>query len=247
MKLNHLFILSACLVGSALSNPAFSQDKALQSALDSEIRSDAEKARDESRKPAETLAFFDVKPDSKVLELIPGGGWYTKILGNYLKDDGALYLAIGANPDRLNLGENQLDHVKIIGQTFKLTPEEGDTTSATDLGETGFDVALTFRNMHNLDAQKRQAFNAAVFTALKPGGIYGVIDHTKRHMQADSDEIWRREDPVLMIKEIISAGFEFVDFSDIHARPNDGLIYDTTHQSINRDSDRFSLKFRKPE
>jgi len=97
-----------------------------------------------------------------------------------------------------------------------------------------------------MDEAARRAVNKAVFKALKPGGVYGVIDHTKRHMEAYDDETWRRADPVQIIKELVSIGFEFVDYSDIHARAHDELIYDTTDDSVNRDSDRFTLKFRKP-
>ena len=238
-----LFTTCFCLSGLAIA------DSSMEAALNADIRSADEKARDASRKPAETLAFFDVKADSKVLELMPGGGWYTKILANYLKDKGELYVAIGANPERMKLVENKLDQVKIIGKNIKLnSPETSKFYDASDdqFEETGFDVALTFRNMHNLSVAGRTAINKAVFNALKPGGIYGVIDHTRKHMEADSDELWRRVDPVQMILELESVGFEFDDYSALHSRPDDKLIYDSTHESINRDSDRFTLKFRKP-
>lgn len=238
-----LFTTSFCLSGLAIA------DASMEAALNSDIRSADEKARDASRKPAETLAFFEVSPDSKVLELMPGGGWYTKILANYLKDSGALYVAIGATPERLKLIENKLDQVKIIGKNIKLnSPETSRFYDASEDGfeESEFDVALTFRNMHNLSLAGRKALNMSIFDALKPGGIYGVIDHTRRHMEADSDERWRRVDPVQMILELESVGFEFDDYSALHSRPADTLIYDSTHESINRDSDRFTLKFRKP-
>lgn len=224
----------------------------IDSALQSEIRTTDDKARDTSRSPAETLAFFEVTPSSKVLELMPGGGWYTKILGTLLKEKGALYLAIGANPDRLKLEKHGLTHVKIVGSDINLspTPERGiyklDGDQSADFGVSDLDNVLTFRNWHNLDQETRLALNKAAFNALKSGGVYGVIDHTKRHMQPFDAELWRRLDPVQMIKEIQSVGFKFEDYSNIHARPNDGLIYDSTHESINRDSDRFTLKFRKP-
>lgn len=224
----------------------------IDSALQSEIRTADDKARDTSRSPAETLAFFEVNPSSKVLELMPGGGWYTKILGTLLKEKGALYLTIGANPDRLKLEKHGLTHVKIVGSDISLspTPERGiyklDGDQPADFGVNDLDNVLTFRNWHNLDQETRLALNKAAFNALKSGGVYGVIDHTKRHMQPFDAELWRRLDPVQMIKEIQSVGFVFEDYSNIHARPNDGLIYDSTHESINRDSDRFTLKFRKP-
>lgn len=232
------------------ASPTFAIDADLTAALESDIRSDDDKARDESRKPAETLEFFGVQSNSTVLELIPGGGWYTKILGNYLKQSGELSVAIGATEERLKLSDNNLEHVQIIGEDFEMVSTElhrgiRDVTGGS-LGDNEFDFVLTFRNIHNMSEQGRDFVNKAVFEALKPGGVYGVIDHTKRHMQAFDSERWRRVDPVQVIHELQTIGFVFEEYSDLHARPHDTLEHDSTHESINRDSDRFSLKFRKP-
>lgn len=248
--MNLKIISTLIILCLTFTNQSWAADEKLLSAVASEIRSDEDKARDESRKPVETLEFFEVKADSNVLELIPGGGWYTKILGNYLRDSGQLSVAIGASDERLKLADNNLEHVNIIGDDFEMVATElhrgiRDIKGST-LGDNEFDIVLTFRNMHNLSEQGRALVNEAVFKALKPGGTYGVIDHTKRHMEAYDDERWRRVDPVLVIKELLTIGFEFEDYSDLHARPEDGLIYDSTHKSINKDSDRFTLKFKKP-
>lgn len=88
--------------------------------------------------------------------------------------------------------------------------------------------------------------NSAVFDVLKPGGHYGVVDHTRRHMQSDSDENWRRMDPVQIIKEIESVGFEFVDYSDLHYRADDELRYEVGRKTVTGNTDRFTLLFRKP-
>ncbi len=108
-------------------------------------------------------------------------------------------------------------------------------------------MVLTFRNVHNISKSSRAELNKAVFDALKPGGIYGIIDHTRRHMAPITRETWRRADPVEIVKEALDAGFEFVGFSDLHYRPDDELRYDTTRPSIDRFSDRFTLKLRKPK
>jgi predicted methyltransferase len=81
---------------------------------------------------------------------------------------------------------------------------------------------------------------------LPSGGHYGVIDHTRRHMQGDNAENWRRMDPVLMIKEIEAAGFEFVDMSDLHYRYDDELVYEVGRRSVSGNTDRFTLLFKKP-
>jgi predicted methyltransferase len=88
--------------------------------------------------------------------------------------------------------------------------------------------------------------NKAVFETLKKGGLYGVIDHTRRHMQADHAEVWRRMDPVQMIKEVEAAGFRFVDYSNLHYRADDELRYEVGRKTVTGNTDRFTLLFEKP-
>jgi predicted methyltransferase len=88
--------------------------------------------------------------------------------------------------------------------------------------------------------------NEVAFDALKKGGIYAVVDHTARHMEAPNSENRRRFDPVLAIKEIQAAGFEFVDFSTLHHRLDDELNYEVSRRSVAGNTDRWTLKFRKP-
>jgi len=115
-----------------------------------------------------------------------------------------------------------------------------------DLGVSGLDMVLTFRNMHNFDAESRDRLNKQVFRALKSGGIYGVVDHTMRHMEPANYENRRRIDPVLVIKELLQLGFEFVDYSDLHYRADDELEYEVGRRSVSGNTDRFTLLFRKP-
>ncbi len=82
---------------------------------------------------------------------------------------------------------------------------------------------------------------------LKPGGTYVVIDHTRRHMQSDSPENWRREDPVKVLTEIQQAGFEFIKQSDIFYRLDDSLQYEVGRKSVAGNTDRFFFVFRKPK
>ena len=84
------------------------------------------------------------------------------------------------------------------------------------------------------------------FEALKSGGIYGIVDHTRRHMEPDSNENRRRIDPVLVIKEVQAAGFELVDYSTLHYRADDELEYEVGRRSVSGNTDRFTFKFRKP-
>ncbi|MEM7017263.1 MAG: methyltransferase [Pseudomonadota bacterium] len=253
----NIVIVLAMAVGTAnvYAQPAapYKTDagKKVHEAMSGDIRTDAEKARDANRKPIETLEFFGLKEDMRVMEMFPGGGWYTKLLAPALADKGKLYLALGGRlKDRLS--EWGFDKVELLdtGSTFKVVSEPG--TFIADLGKfdlsvKDLDMVLTFRNLHNIAPESRAMINKTIFKALKPGGIYGVIDHTKRHMEGYSKETWRRLDPVLVIKESLDAGFEFVGYSDLHYRADDELLYDMARRAVKGNSDRFTLKFRKPE
>ena len=114
------------------------------------------------------------------------------------------------------------------------------------LGVSDADMVLTFRNYHNFGAEGRAAMNKAAFDALKSGGVYAVVDHTRRHMEGDGPENRRRIDPVLAIMEIQAAGFELVDFSYLHYSADDELRFEVGRKSVTGNTDRFTLKFVKP-
>ena len=245
--------ISALLLAATLTSPVMADDFSdkIKQALKSEIRSEKEKARDRNRKPVQTLDFFGIQDDMKVLELIPGSGWYTKLLAPALRDNGQLYLALGTGRvEKLLENETALGKAKIVAKDseFKYNETEKlyDLTS-TDLKVRDLDAVLTFRNYHNLTEKTRTQLNESVFKALKPGGIYGVVDHTRRHMQDNDNENGRRFDPVLAIKEIQAAGFEFVDYSKLHYRPDDELRYEVGRKSVTGNTDRFTFLFKKPE
>ena len=222
-------------------------DDKVQAALASDIRTEAETARDANRMPLGTLKFFGLADDMHVLELVPGGGWYTKVLAPVLAENGRLAVSIGAEGVASVIDEQGWE-VEVV-ETGNFSPVEGSRLyqiTDVDFGEGVFDMALTFRNLHNFNEVGRNAINAAVFRALKSGGRYGVVDHTRRHMQEDNYENWRRMDPVLAIKEIEAAGFEFVDYSDLHYRADDELVYEVGRRTVTGNTDRFTLLFRKP-
>jgi predicted methyltransferase len=224
------------------------QDKLLI-AIDSSVRTDKEKQRDRNRRPISTLKFFGLRDDMKVVELIPGGGWYTKLLAPTLKDKGDFSVAYGTSRiEKSLLKTDDFKNVKVLAQNSKMFRKDGAkfySIENTDLGTKKVDMVLTFRNYHNFDFEGRKAMNDAAFKALKKGGIYGVVDHTRRHMQGDNDENRRRIDPVLAIKEIQDAGFKLVDYSNLHYRPDDELRYEVGRKTVTGNTDRFTLKFVK--
>ena len=85
-----------------------------------------------------------------------------------------------------------------------------------------------------------------MFAALKSGGTYGVVDHTRRHNEPESTENWRRMDPELVVKEVQAAGFVLEDFSNLHYIPDDELRYEVGRRSVTGNTDRFALRFKKP-
>jgi len=237
-------LLLPLLIASTLSSPAliaadFSDN--IKKAMSSEIRTDRDKKRDRNRRPAETLKFFGIKDDMKVLELVPGGGWYTKLLAPALRDNGQFYLSLGTERLKTSLlTEKPFDKVKLVGS-------EGFEFKNLDFKINDLDAVLTFRNYHNFDESERISVNKAAFKALKPGGVYGVVDHTRRHMQKNNDENGRRFDPVLAIKEIQQAGFILVDYSNLHYKADDELRFEVGRKTVRGNSDRFTLLFKKPE
>ena len=219
--------------------------------LEHERRTDAEKARDANRKPAETLEFFRIEDDMTVLELMPGRGWYTKILGPLLADEGKLHVAMFTNRvEQMIQDDPGFASTEILPfDRSTITRAEGARRFSVpefSFGVRRVDLALTFRNQHNLTAEGRDNLNKAVFRALRKGGYYGVVDHTRRHNQPNTAEVWRRIDPVLVIKEVESAGFRLVDFSDLHYKPDDELRYEVGRKSVTGNTDRFTLLFVKP-
>jgi predicted methyltransferase len=251
--MSRALILAICLLTPVLvsAQPA---TQAIQEAMNSDIRSAEDRGRDIYRKPAEVLTFFGLESDMRVIEIWPFGGWYSKILGPVLRDAGQLYTTqpdLGSYSEALEptLALRGMDRVIKLDYNAreKSNPRDMWVGPAGDWAVAPVDMVLTFQNYHNLNIDDRMALNDAIFNALKPGGIYGVVDHTRRHNQAGARFNGRRVDPVLAIKEIQDAGFEFVDYSDLLAMPDDQLILEVGQPEVSGRSDRFVLKFRKPE
>jgi predicted methyltransferase len=250
MKLLMTCLLALMVFPASAADTDATEEK-IKAAIADERRSEADKERDRNRKPLETLQFFGLKHDMKVLELLPGGGWYTSILGPTLEEKGKLYISIGAErASEAFKGQPGFTSVELIPfDRDNFSRGEGDTRTTVpefSFGVRKLDMVLTFRNMHNFSETGRMNMNDAVFDALKSGGVYGVVDHTRRHMSADYAESNRRMDPVDVIKEVQAAGFEFVDYSNLHYRPDDELLWEVGRKTVSGNTDRFTLLFKKP-
>lgn len=247
-------LISATLLGlvslNAVADDVAATRAKLEEAINSNVRTEKEKARDEDRKPLETLLFFGLRDTMKVVELIPAGGWYTKILVPVLHEKGE-YVAL-MNTNRIKeriLNLPGFERGKVIEPKGRYWRENGSPLLNVEIETPGIknaDLVLTFRNYANFTADSRHHINSHVFDMLKPGGIYGVVTYTARHMAPPDHSKGQRFDPVLAIKEITGAGFEFEGFSDLHYLPQDDLTQDASLKKVRARADRWTMKFRKP-
>jgi predicted methyltransferase len=244
-------------------------NQSLSTVAQSDHRSAKNRARNEARHPAETLTFFGIRNDMTVVEITPGGGWYTEILAPFLRDTGKLYAAnydpesenkyFRSNANRL-LQKFQADPA-IYGQVIATVFVPPEKLEAAPPGSA--DMVLTFRNVHNwMEQGNEEVAFAAMNTVLKPGGILGIVQHrqdTVVEQDPKAESGYVREDYVIALAE--TAGFELVAKSEINANPKDtgnhpkgvwtlppnydlGDVDRDKYQAIG-ESDRMTLKFIK--
>ena len=256
--MRRLLTISTVFALVLLTSSLFAQNSAIGdkvlTAMASDIRPAEDKARDIYRKPDQVLEFFRLEDDMRVIEILPFGGWYTKVLGPVLRDNGQLYTTqpdLGRYSDDIEptLALNGMDRVIKLDYNArsKNTPFDIWIGTGGNWDVEPVDMVLTFQNYHNLNFDDRMALNETVLNALKPGGYYGVIDHTRRHLQEGARFNGRRMDPVLVIKEVQDSGFVLEDYSDLLAMADDDLTLEVGQPQVSGRTDRFTLLFRKPE
>lgn len=262
--------LASCAHGKK-DRSAHYNTKKLSKIVDGDHRSMENRDRNVYRNPVETLQFFEVEPDMTVVEVSPGRGWYTEILGPYLKKKGKLYLATfsptttneyrqGMYKDLVKYLDDQKEHFGDVELTAFELPEVAGPIAP----DASADRVLTFRNVHGyLRAGQEKAAFESFFKALKPGGILGVVQHREKASRKQDPKVvsgYVREDLVIQIAE--AAGFEFVSKSEVNANYLDTADHPDGVWSLppalrakekNREkylaigeSDRMTLKFRKP-
>ena len=263
------FLLSA-IHAPAVMAKVLSVDE-IRVTLSASHRSHKSRARDRFRHPAETVAFFGLADDMTVVEVFPGRGWYTDVIAPLLLNKGRLYAAGNAldvpgqreyrYPRQRAYNKKIADNPQVYGavEVTYLTPPKHTTIAPT--GTT--DLVLTFRNVHNWLREDPRPYFKAMYAALKPGGILGVVEHrAKPGMSLEKMIVsgYMTEAKVIELAE--AAGFEFVEKSEVNANPKDTADHPrgvwTLPPSLrlkdqNRDkylaigeSDRMTLKFRRP-
>lgn len=275
-----LLALAACGGNEETTAPAPEEAAApdngalLEAALAGEHRTGEERARDQHRHPKETLLFFGVEPDMSVVEIYPGGGWYTQVLAPYLKAGGGKLYAAGFSP------EGASERVRAALADFRAQyVEQPETYGDVEMTVLGGEVApagaadavVTFRNVHNwLSRGDAQDYFEDFYDALKPGGVLGVVEHRAdgAELPRDGSKGYVYTDDVIALAE--GAGFEFEAASEINANPKDtkdhpfGVWtlpparrsseirgqedpnFDRAPYDAIGESDRMTLKFRKP-
>ena len=256
-----LLLLSISLLALSFLPSTFAHD--LKGAIASEDRTPKNVVRDVYRHPYETLDFFGIKQDMTVIELSPGGGWYTEILANYIHYPGTL-IAAHFNPDaggyykrgRANF-EKKMNSNPMYGRV------EIVNIDSTLAEPNSVDAVLTFRNLHNWLGPLLDTIFSNSYKALKPGGIFGVVEH--RADEGTTLETMKKSGYVTEKHAIEMAkkhGFELVSKSEVNSNPKDIKNYpkgvwtlppNLRMKDVDRqkyleigESDRMTLLFRKP-
>jgi len=240
-------------------------DTALDAAVSASTRTPANVARDRYRHPKETLAFFGVDPRDTVVEIWPGGGWYTEILAPLIGTSGAYYAA--AMPNQLRALREKIAADPATYANVRIASFPADTTNPT-VPNGSADVVLTFRNVHNWMGSENRAPIAEVafremYAMLRPGGTLGVVEHRLPDSGTAERETRSGYMRVATVRRLAeAAGFRFVAASEINANPRDtadhpngvwslpptyrGGDADRARFAAIGESDRMTLRFIKP-
>jgi len=247
VKYAFTFAAALLLGGSGIASAAAPKaSSAIAAAVVDSARPAADTARDASRKPAEIVAFVGVKPGDKVAEMMPGGGYFTRILSKTVGPKGHIYALVpegfAKRPgalDGLNALAAQYGNVTVVTAdmaAFKL-PEPVDVVWTSE----------NYHDFHNGPSANIDGLNAATYAALKPGGVYYIEDHAAAAGTGiTATSTLHRIDPGAAVSEVEKAGFKLdgrstllADAADTHDKP----VFDP---SIRGKTDKFALRFRKP-
>ena len=264
-----VLVIFACLSSVVLA-AATENENSLRAAVAAPTRDPKLVARDGARHPFELLSFYGVTPRATVVEIWPGGGYWTQILAPLLLRQGSYYAAMGV-PDGTGTEHEFASWPAAMKATIDAHPDLYGRIHYTEFGRGhpglapagSADVVLTFRNLHNWMASgNAPEMLAAIHNALKPGGIFGVEDHRARPTKPQDPQVksgYVRQDYAVALIE--RAGFKLIGTSEVAANPKDttdwpkgvwtlppsyalGQVDRAKYQAIG-EGDNFELKFRK--
>ena len=246
-------LAAALSLGACQSLPPATTSTGYAAAISDAGRPATDTARDVNRKPAEMLAFADIKSGEKIGELLPGGGYFTRIFSKAVGSSGHVYAIVpqqvageGAAPAgkppavAAIAADPAYANVTLLQQDFSaIAPPEK------------LDLVWTSQNYHDLHLTRAKAdvaaINKAIFAALKPGGIYIVLDHAAAPGTGlDVPDKLHRINPDIVKAEVTAAGFKYVGEDKALRNPADDhskLVFDP---AIRGKTDQFIYKFRKP-
>ncbi|MEE3627005.1 methyltransferase [Nitrospirillum sp. BR 11752] len=246
--------LALGLVASSLAlsaGAATAPSPAITAAVADASRPQADKDRDADRKPAEMLAFAGVKPGDKVVDFMPGAGYFTRLFAKAVGPKGRVYSLlpgeIASRSQKAVDGQKALAEDKAYGNIVPLV----EPAAALSLPEK-VDVVWTSQNYHDvhafMGAETAAAVNKAVFNALKPGGVYIVLDHAAEAGSGLRDaNTLHRIDPETVKKEVEAAGFVLDGQDDALRNTADNHTLKVFDPALRGHTDQFVFKFRKPK
>jgi predicted methyltransferase len=244
--------LTAALASAGVCASANSIPANIAAAVADSSRPDADRQRDANRKPADALAFAGVKSGAQVAELLPGGGYFTRLFSKAVGSSGHVYALVpaplvdapAAAPDfaarvKALAADPNYSNVTVVVEPFSQLA----VPAPVDLVWT----SQNYHDLHNFPGLDVGIFNKMVFDDLKPGGIYLVLDHAAAAGSGGRDtKTLHRIDPETVKAEVLAAGFKFVGSSDLLHQPGDDHTLKVFDPSIRGKTDQFIFKFRKP-
>ncbi len=263
------FLVSATHAPAVMAKVLSIED--IRGSLSASHRSNKSRARDRYRHPAQTLAFFGLADDMTVVEVAPGRGWYTDVIAPLLLNKGKLYAA-GNSLDVPGQREYRYTRQRAFNKRIADNPQVYGAVEVTYLTPPKHtkiapagtaDLVLTFRNVHNWLRENAQQYFNAMYAALRPGGLLGVVEHRAKpgtSLERIIETGYVTEARVIELAE--AAGFKFVEKSEVNANPKDTTDHpkgvwtlpptlrlkdqDRYKYLAIGESDRMTLKFRRP-
>jgi predicted methyltransferase len=254
VRLPLVFTASMVAMAALTLLPAHAKSPdAITAAIADASRPETDKQRDANRKPAETLAFAGVKPGDRIAELLPGAGYFTRLFSKIVGAGGHVYALVPAPSatapaDALDraarvkaiAADPNYPNVSVVVEPFAQlkAPESVDLVWTSQ----------NYHDLHNFPGLDVTVFNQSVFDALKPGGIYLILDHAAEPGSGVRDTATlHRIDSETVKKEVLAAGFVFVGGSDLLRQADDSHGVKVFDPSVRGKTDQFILKFRKPK